>query len=212
MNIIITHNKCCNSFEIEIKFENIDTLIKFSNLIFKQYGIDIHINTYNDTFNVELKDLKPTHSAQHTNKNILDNLSFPPNVENIVIVVNLNVFNHNYISTIELCNLPENLTQLKIYSHSILFNLSNLPTNIFLLDISECIPKLNLDYLPGGLKILYLPVFPCMKKHNFTYSYNLTNLINLPSSLIEINFGYVVFKSLKDLINSFDKTINEYNV
>jgi len=174
----------------------------------KQYGIDIHIDIYDNSFQIELKNLNHTH---HTNNCILENLIFPSNVENIEIINNINYYNLlniSNISNIKLYNLSENLLQLKISSSGILFDLSNIPTSLFLLDVSECKLKLNFDYLPIGLKILYLPEFPILVKDNYNYPYNLSDLSNLPSSLIQINIGYSInFKSIDDLMKTFDKII-----
>jgi len=193
-----------NSLEIKIKFENHDMIEKFSNLVFKQYGIDIRFNIYDNSFDIELKNSNPTHMLD--NKNILECLLFPPDVDCIEIVVLSNQSFFSDTPHIKLLNLSENLHQLKIYSQFISFDLSNLPTDIILLDVSECESKLNLDYLPWGLKILNLPN---IKQRNFNNSYNLSDLSNLPLSLIQINVGHIVFKSIKDLIETFDKKIKQ---
>lgn len=189
-----------NSLEIKIKFDNSKELEKFSNFVFIQYGIDIRIDTFDNSFEIELKNLNPNYKI---NKNLLENISFPINVDSIKIINYLNNTKDKKISLVKLFNLPENLHQLKIFSLSTSFDLSNLPTSLILLDISECEPKLNLDYLPCGLKILYLPESPVILKNNFNYSYNLSDLSNLPSSLIEINLGHVIFKSIDDLIKTW---------
>jgi hypothetical protein len=205
MTIILNYvcaNVNRNSLEIKITFENHDTIEKFSNQIFKQYGIDTSFNKNGNSIEIELKNSNHTHD---TNNCILENLKFPSNVESIEIINGFNIYTFISISNIKLFNLPDNLSQLKISSSGILFDLSNLPTSLFLLNISECIPKLNLDYLPNGLKILYLPGLYITIKSYFNYSYNLSELSNLPSSLIQINLGHVDFKSINDLM----KTLNQ---
>lgn len=188
-----------NSLEIKIKFENYDMIEKISNQIFKQYGIDIHVDTYDNSFEIELKNSNPTHQ---TNKSILENLSFPQDIDNIEIKNSFVVADLLYNICIPLFNLPENLSQLKIFTLAMSFDLSNLPISLFLLDVSECRPKLNLDYLSNGLKVLYLP-----EPSNSNYVYNLTNLSNLPSSLVEIYVGSVKFNSVGNLIETFDEKI-----
>ena len=197
-----TLNIHINCLEIKIKFENNKTLEKFSNYVFTQYGIYINVDTYDNSFEIELKN---TNSNYQTKKNLLENLLFPPNINSIEITNGFNICTENSYTLTKLFNLPENLSQLKISSTKMLFDLSNLPTNLILLDISECILKLNLDYLPYGLKILYLEKLFVIKKQDFYYSYNLKDLSNLPTSLIEIHFRNVIFKSTTDLIKTFDK-------
>lgn len=197
----IQNNIYRNSLEIKIIFENYDLVEKFSNFVFKQYGIDIHVNTWDNSFEIELKNK----NISYVPNSIMENLTFPPNTENIEIIEYC-AFDTE-ISTIKLFNLPENLLQLKISSSNILFDLSNIPSKLFLLDISGCANKLNLDYLPEGLKILYLPDLPYIKQNDFNYSYNLSDLSNLPNSLIEIIAGYLNFKSTKDLMKTFDEKI-----
>ena len=214
-----------NSLEINIKFENHNVIEKFSNFVFKKYGIDIRVDTLYNSFEIELKNSNPTHNI---NNCILENLKFPSNVESINIRNHLDINSLSNISNIKLFNLPENLHQLSISSSDVLFDLSNLPTSLYSLDISECEHKINLDYLPCGLKVLYLPQLPVILKDNFNYSYdlsdlstlpyvlkdnnfiyyyNLSDLSNLPSSLIEINLGHVIFKSTDDLIKRFHEKI-----
>lgn len=188
-----------NILEIKIEFENYNIVDKFSNFIFKKYGFDIHVYAYDNSFQIELKNTNIT----HVENSIIENLTFPPNTENIEIIEDC-FFDPN-ISTIKLFNLSENICQLKISSSNILFDLSNLPSSLFLLDISECVNKLNLDYLTEGLKILYLPNFAYIKKNNFDYIYNLSDFLNLPNSLIEINIGNLKFKSTNDLIKHLMK-------
>lgn len=181
-----------NLLEIKVKFEFFDDVNMFSNKIFKKYGIDIHVDTYNYSFDVELK------KSQY---NMLDNLKFPSNVNSIKILSCIIVCNESNV--IKLFNLPENLCQLKIISLYQLFDLSNIPTNLILLDISECEQKINLDYLPEGLKILYLPEI----KNNKPTNYIINDLSNLPSSLIEINIGTIIFVSTKDLMKTFNEKV-----
>lgn len=205
MRIILNYvstNVNYNSLEIKIIFENYDIVEKFSNSVFKQYGLDTRVDRIDNSFEIELKNSNPT---QNTNNCIIENLIFPSNVESIEIISGFSILSN--LSNIKLFNLPENLSQLKISSFGILFDLSNLPTSLFLLDISECGPKLNLDYLPIGLKILYLPGFPVIIPCVLNYSYNLSDLSNLPHSLIQINLGHVDFKSINDLMNSFNKKV-----
>lgn len=212
MTIIINYNSINvyrNSLEIEIIFEKYDMIEKFSYEIFKQYGIDTNFNKNGNSFIIELKNSNQTHDI---NNCILENLIFPSNIESIEILNGCNTYNLTNVSNIKLFNLPDNLSQLKISSYRILFDLSNFSTSLFLLDISECMPKLNLDYLPIGLKILYLPVLPVIKKDNFNYFYNFSDLSNLPPSLIRINLGHLDFESINDLIKTFnEKVIKEHN-
>lgn len=200
---------CNDWYNIKIEFENYDMIENFSNMIFKKYGIDINVNIYDGTFEIQLKNSN-SNSTNNINNSILENLIFPPNVETIEITHNyiydrFNLFKFKY-PNIKLFNLPKNIHQLKICSSSTtLFDLSNLPTSLILLDISGCESKLNLDYLPNGLKVLYLPNF-LFPKNN--YSYNLSDLLNLPSSLIEINIGRVYcVNSVDDLIKKYDEKI-----
>lgn len=207
MNYVPNYN-LSNSLEIEIEFFNYDMIEKFKKEIFKQYGIDINDNY--SKFKLELKNLNTTH---HATNNILSHLAFPPNVENIEIIeiTTKNIKIHLLKNkTIELHNLPKNLSQLKLSSLNFSFDLSNLPLGLFLLEISECEQKINLDYLPGGLKILYLPPAPLFKNVTYDY-YDLIDLSNLPLSLIEIHFGYIVFSSIGSLMKSFDEKIKYGN-
>jgi hypothetical protein len=201
MTVCINYNRKNfhqNSLEIKIKFDNSKELEKFSNFVFIQYGIDIRVDTFDNSFEIELKNLN---SNNKINKNLLENISFPLNVDSIKII-NFLINTTDQKTHNKLFNLPENLHQLKIFSLSTSFDLSNLPISLILLDVCECEPKLNLDYLPCGLKVLYLPESPVILKDNFNYSYNLSDLSNLPSSLIEINLGHIIFKSTNDLIKT----------
>lgn len=190
-----------NILEVKIEFSHHDSIEEFSNIIFKKYGIDIHVEIYNNSFEIELKNLTSTYQ-----KSILDTLIFQPNVECVNIINHLSTYSHKII---ELCNLPEKLSQLKILTSNTPFNLSNLPTGLLSLDLSESKPKLNLDYLPQGLKVLYLPYLQPIEKYNCDYPYDLKSLSNLPSSLIEIYIDNTVFKSINDLMKTFDEKIEK---
>lgn len=193
-----------NCVNIDVWFKNFDDLEKFSTHVFKSYSIDINIDTHTKSFKIELKNLN-NHNTK-TDKNIFEKITFTPNV-NWLEIVDKNFIPTKISHPVKLNNLPENLRELKIGSTNIVFDLSNLPMSIMLLDISFSNIKFNLDYLPEGLKILYLPNIPISQK-KYKYLYELTDLMNLPSSLIEINIGCeIFFKSTKELMEKFNSTI-----
>lgn len=192
-----------DAVNIDIQFKNFDDLEKFSTHIFKSYSIDINIDTYTKSFNIELKYLNNQYIK--TDKNIFDKITFIPNV-NQLNIININFSYAKISQPIKLNNLPENLKELKIVSTNVNFDLSNLPMSIILLDLSETNIKCNLDYLPEGLKILYLPNIPMFVKKKYKYPYELMDVMNLPSSLIAININNcgIFFKSNKELIKNFN--------
>lgn len=209
-----------NTLEIKIIFDDFNFLEKFTNDIFKNFGLDIHIDNYDNSFVLELKNSNQTHE---TNNNILENLKFPYNVITIIITEKYNYYEYKY--DVKLHNLPKNLSQLKISSTKISFDLSNLPTSLILLDIESTTNKFNLNYLPDSLKILYLPkmsfIHCDVNNEYFSYVYELKDLMNLPSSLIEINIktgndcrigenNNIVYKSTKELIDNFKKITKIY--
>lgn len=191
--------------DIEIIFDNNSEL--FSKKIFEQINHILYIN--DSTFLLKLQITNESHII-----NLFEKLYYPPNVNTMIIVINTpfsEAISCVY-DCIKLLNLPECLEQLKIIS-SIPFDLSNLPTGLFLLDISESKCKFNLDYLPNSLKVLYLPELPLIQSNKYQYIYKLTNLSNLPSSLIEINIGTnrnIVWTSIEELIKNFDKINNDF--
>jgi hypothetical protein len=188
---------------INICFDNYVDLKNFENYIFNKYYQTLtNIEPYSKSLQLNL----------NINNYILDFfeiLEYPSNTNILNIYIDSKTSNSikMYKNLINCNNFPSNLSQLKIIS-LVPFNLSNLPTQIFLLDISECECKLNLDYLPDSINILYLPKLPRIQKINDKYFYKLSDLINLPKSLIEINFGINtnnIYKSTKELIDLFIK-------
>lgn len=187
--------------EINIIFNNLNDLKNFTNDIFNKYYLLIN--------NVELSNNSLLLNFFHTTIDTFEKLNYPPNVNIIKIIVKKESIILNLIKSlfyqIKLLNLPENLTQLKIISVYPL-DLSNLPTQILLLDIADSPCKFNLDYLPEGVKIIYLPQIVNTTQKEFYYFYKLSDLSNLPSSLIEINFSNnIVYKSTNELMEKFNK-------
>jgi len=195
---IVQTNSNVILLEIEVQIDNFESFNNFSIQMFKKHCIDINFNNFSNSFKFELA------FEKDNEKNFtFEKLEFPPNVNNIQIIIenlNQNVPDFYPIKF----NLPEKLSQLKIIS-AVPVDLTNLPTNLFLLDISETECKLNLDYLPDSIKILYLPNIPVILKKNYKYLYKLSDLSNLPSSLIEIHICYEFFESTKKLIEKFDE-------
>ena len=188
-----------NSIELKIEFKNNKHIDFFKNLVKKKHAIMLKSDVSNDSFELELK--KINSSIKFTDKNILEDLDFPSNVDSLIIINSYTYTNiirkPNVIHKVN--NLPKNLLQLKIIAPNTIYDLSNLPISIIILDISECI-KANLDYLPEGLKILYLPEH----SKNYDYVYNLSDLSNLPISLIEIHIGSMIFSSIGELLKKLN--------
>jgi len=187
-------------FEINIIFDNYNDLDDFTNDIFNKYYYSIN--------NVEPSNNSLLLNIFHTTIDIFEKLNYPPNVNIIKIMVKSEIQNiiKSSFYQIKLFNLPENLTQLKIVS-LYPFDLYNLPTQIILLDIAESPCKFNLDYLPNSIKILYFPpIVKTTHNNNKNYFYKLHDLSNLPSGLIEINFGnLIIYKSIDELMEKFNK-------
>ena len=158
-----------------------------------------NINIVNNSFILYLDD-----NGYENIFTLFENIKYPPNTDTIIIIVNVDYLTKymtlslSKLKIIKLLNLPEKLSHLKITS-SIPFDLSNLPTNLISLDISNSGCKFNLDYLPDSLKILYLPSFFL----HVTYVDWLKYLTNLPLSLIEIKCGYIVYNSVGELIKNY---------
>lgn len=203
-----------SSLELDIEFKNSNDLIKFKEGILLQFQLNIQETQSNDYFLIRLHKFDDKDNYKHNiDKMLLEYLSFPSNVDSIKIVcghITYSEFqlNQNTDKIIKLHNLPENLYQLKISSSNptVQFDISNLPLNLIKLDTSRYNKKLNLNYLPEGLKILYLPMKICNFDCNLNYMYNLSDLLNLPNSLTEINIGNIKkFQSTNELIKNFDK-------
>ena len=177
--------------EIHIIFDNYCDLNNFTNDIFNKY--------FHSMNNIEISNNSLWINLFHTTIDTFETLNYPSNVNMIKIMVKneiQNLIKSPFYQT-KLFNLPENLTQLKIIS-LYLFDLSNLPTQIILLDIEETECKFNLDYLPDSIQILYLPNIITSK------IYKLLDLSNLPSSLVEINFSnFIIYKSIDELMEKF---------
>lgn len=179
--------------EIHIIFDNYCDLNNFTNDIFNKY--------FHSMNNIEISNNSLWISFNHTTIDTFETLNYPSNVNMIKIMVKneiQNLIKSPFYQT-KLFNLPENLTQLKIIS-LYPFDLSNLPTQIILLDIQETECKFNLDYLPDSIQILCLPNIITSK------NYKLLDLSNLPHSLVEINFGnFIIYKSIGELMEKFNK-------
>lgn len=177
--------------EIHIIFDNYCDLNNFTNDIFNKY--------FHSMNNIEISNNSLWINLFHTTIDTFETLNYPSNVNMIKIMVKneiQNLIKSPFYQT-KLFNLPENLTQLKIIS-LYPFDLSNLPTQIILLDIEETECKFNLDYLPDSIQILYLPNIITSK------IYKLLDLSNLPSSLVEINFSnFIIYKSIDELMEKF---------
>lgn len=181
---------------IEIKFVNLKDLIKLSEHIFNLIYISLIFDYTNNTTNLYL-------DIDLINKPY--NLSFPSNVNELELMINDDLStNIKFVQNIFnlLKNLPENLYQLKINT-SIPFDISNLPTKLFLLDITNSYYKFDINYLPNSIKILYLPSINLykIKSQNSEYIYKLDDFMNLPTSINEINFGEVCIISNKKIID-----------
>ena len=193
--------------DIQTTFTDSSSLEHFSTKIFKQINYILNVNLNHNMFGLNLQMMNYNNII-----NLFENLNYPSNVNMMFIMIDtiisksfLQMFNN-----IKLYNLPEQLEELKITSH-IPFDLSNLPTKMFLLDISASECKFNLDYLPESIKILYLPDLPVIIQYNYKYQYELSDLLNLPSSLIEINIGTnrnLVYTSVKKLTENFQKDVD----
>jgi hypothetical protein len=186
--------------EIHIIFDNHNDLDNFTNDIFNKY--------YHSMNNIEPSNNSLLLNIFHTTIDTFETLNYPPNV-NIIKIYKVNNQTSKLIKSsfyqIKLFNLPEKLTQLKIVS-LYTFDLSNLPTQIILLDIAESPCKFNLDYLPDSIQILYFPPIVKTIHNDFYYFYKLSDLSNLPSSLIELNFGnFIIYKSIGELMEKFNK-------
>lgn len=185
--------------EINIIFNNYNDLDDFTNDIFNKYYHSMNnINPSNNSLLLNLF---------HTTIDTFETLNYPPNVNMIKIMVRNEIqklIKSPFYQT-KLFNLPTNLAQLKIVS-KFPFDLSNLPTQIILLDIAESPCKFNLDYLPDSIQILYLPPVVKTTRNDFNYFYKLLDLSNLPSSLVEINLGnFIIYKSIGELMEKFNK-------
>lgn len=188
--------------ELNINFANSNDLDNFTNNIFnKYYQLLNNVELSNNLLLVNLFDTS----------NIVDlfeTLNYPSNVKIIKIIVKNEIVNSikSQNNSIKLLNLPDNLSQLKIIS-IYPFDLSNLPIQIVLLDIVDSDCKFNLNYLPDSIQILYLPQINTLKLKDYNYFYKLSDLSNLPSSLVEINFGTntdIVYKSTSELMEKFN--------
>jgi hypothetical protein len=188
--------------EIEIKFKNEIMLEEFKTKIFNQ--IYQNTNTNYGKLSLCLQSTKKNNIV-----NLFEKLNYPINVDMMSILVDQFCSKKllSNISDIKLPNLPEQLTELQIIS-LIPFDLSNLPTKIFLLDISKSKYKYNLDYLPNSIKILYLPSIQTLIPNENKYIYKLSDLSNLPTSLTEIYLGGIVFNSMEKLFENFDSENN----
>jgi hypothetical protein len=182
---------------INITFNNYNDLSNFTNYIFNKYYQTLtNIDPYSKSLQLNL-------NINYYILDLFEILEYPSNINIMKIIIDSRTHNSikSYKKSIKLNNLPSNLSQLKIIS-LVPFDLCNLPTQIFLLDISECECKLNLDYLPDSINILYLPELSITTDD---YFYKLSDFENLPKSLIEINFGInIVYKSTKELMEKID--------
>ena len=179
--------------EIHIIFDNYCDLNNFTNDIFNKY--------YHSMNNIEIPNNSLWINLFHTTIYTFETLNYPSNVNMIKILVNNEISKliKSLFYQIKLFNLPANLKQLKILS-SYPFNLTNLPTQLILLDIQEIECKFNLDYLPDSIQILSLPNIITSK------IYKLLDLSNLPYSLVQINFGnFIIYKSIGELMEKFNK-------
>lgn len=207
-NELIEFNSSFNEIElhinsrsiiISVKFDSDKDQINFCDKIFVKYNHIINSVRSNELSFVFYCHIFYAGEIQDTIK-IFESLNFPSNVNMMKIMCGLEIDN----DAIKLNNLPENLSQLKIISASS-FDLSNLPTQIFLLDISESNCKFNLDYLPSSLKVLYLPFMFLTNGNNYqnNHSFKFEDFLNLPSSLTEINIGSngkIVYNTTKEFV------------
>jgi len=195
------------NINIQIIFDNNSSLEYFSIKIFKQINYILNSDVNNNLLKFDLQMISNNNIV-----NLFENLNYPPNVNTIIIMIDT-FCSKSFLLTcnnIKLFNLPEQLVQLQIIS-LIPFDLSNLPTKIFLLDISKSDCNFNLNYLPDSIKVLYLPELSIIIQNNYQYQYKLSDLSNLPSSLIEINIGNnknIVYTSIENLIKNFNNDIN----
>lgn len=148
------------------------------------------------------------------NESYLDFISkklfFPPNISSIEYCINLTKRDEK--SHIKINNLPSKLLELKITSE-IIFDLSVLPNNIKILNLSGSKFAFNLNYLPNSIEILYLP-FPYDSRNliftifNKKKLFELEDLMNLPSSIKEIYIDNNKYNSIEYLIQNFSELKN----
>ncbi len=198
--------------ELEVCVENYPVFHEFSIGMFKKYYYDINYNIFSKSFKIDLE-LKNDNNENYS----FEKLEFPSNTNSITIRIEIfetlkynlsGGFLPSFFPT--KFNLPKKLSDLRIIS-SIPIDLSNLPTNLFLLDISESDCKFNLDYLPDSIKVLYLPSFTqIVDNSKYKYPYTLGDLSNLPSSLTRIKTGDLDYSSVNKLIKNFNSQLEFY--
>lgn len=171
------------SIDMNIIFNNFNDLNNFKNMIFNKYYHCINNMDYSNN-SLLLYLFVNNHVIS-----FFESIQYPSHTNVIKIIINSNT-SKNILrdeKLIKLNNLPMCLLQLKIISN-IAFDLTNLPNKLFLLDISECESKLNLNYLPDSIQILYLPPTTMQNNTIFEhdkYIYSFDDLSNLPSSLVK---------------------------
>ncbi len=190
--------------ELEVCVEKYPVFNEFSIQMFKKYYIDINYNTFFKSFKIDFE-LKNDNNERYS----FEKLEFPSNTNSITIrIESIKSGLPSFFPT--KFNLPEKLSDLRIIS-PIPIDLSNLPTNLFLLDISESDCKFNLDYLPSSIKVLYLPSFTqIVDNSKYKYPYTLGDLSNLPSSLTRIKTGDPDYSSVNKLIKNFNSQLEFY--
>lgn len=102
-------------------------------------------------------------------------------------------------------NLPSDLEILEIQSYA-LYELSNLPNKLKILRLIGW--KHNLDSLPPNLK--FLEVYQYDKIHG-NLLYELNSFVNLPHSLKKIIVGEYSYESVSDLLDNYEKNIENDN-
>lgn len=175
-----------NILSIDIIFLKISDLEKFRELIFDMMYFDIYKTCDSTKFTLFV----------NIDLNFLEKIVYPKSTKEINI---FKVFDTNKI--INLGQLPPELKKLIIIS-SVPFDLTNLPNQLEILDLSGCTgwKKFNLDYLPESLKLLKLPYTDEMGGKTI---YEVKDLQNLPITLNEIYIGNMFFNSVEDVLQKY---------
>lgn len=177
-----------------IFYQNENELVDFLEYLLKNKNLDINSDIYNKSITITLIINKDESYFDY----VCTKLFFPSNTNTIVFVCLEDIKN----TIVKINNLPERLRMLKIQSQTT-FDLTNLPNNIIMLDLSESNFNLNLDYLPSSISVLWLPYYNLPKKGHDKNSFKLNDLMNLPSSITEIHIGEFTHKSVEDVIKNY---------
>lgn len=186
-----------NQLEIDIKFNDNKEYFDF---LKKLYSLQPYSFTDSDTNCDSLLIYIPSDNIEELAKYF----PFPSNIKNIIIRTKLE--KTLQAKQIDFLNLPaglENLTLIK--QGDINFKLTNCPINLSTLDVSNVAEKINLSYLPNGLKNLYLPNSYLSLENKYYYIYTYEELYNLPSSLVNIIIGKKKFNSVETLLENYSK-------